>query len=343
MGSNGESTVSNVTITQRAEALEKAEKEAADKGAIDEKAKADAEAAEKAAADKAAADKAEADKKASEEATKTVPEKDASGKFVKKDKEPKAPNDPEELRKWNTRVSQQNKKLQEELAAVKEAQEKMFKLLSNISKQPIDYKELAKDPEKIQKVIEEEREHATAELRQQLDKVAAEAKEKDTRLERIVREQDTENYPEWKRLFPTIQKLAMGPAGQGDPRVDYTKPAGEVLDQLYLLALQENPAPAAPPAPVTPPAPTEKTYTESEMKAVLAEMLAKEKEAISKTAREEAAKEAQRALAEENKGGTVASAGKGAGRVPSDQLAAFKQMTLQQQRDWLIANSPNQQ
>jgi hypothetical protein len=328
----GESIVSPASINARAEALEKAEKEAAAKGseanAGDEAAKV---AAEKAAADKAAADKVEADKKAAEAKTS---EGKTGTEDVNKPPVKKAPNDPDELRKWNTRVSQENKKLRDEMSALKEAQEKTFKLLSKISKTPVDYKELAKDPEKLQKFIEEERENATSELRVQLDQASADAKAKDTMVERMKREHDTENYPEWKRLYPSIVKIAMGPTGQGDPRVDFTKPSGEVLDALYELALSENPAPAAPVVPVVP---VEKVYKESEMKVLLAEMLAKEKDAIAKSAKEEAIKEAQQALSEEAKGGTVASAGKGAGRVPSDHLAAFKKMSLNEQREWLIS------
>lgn len=331
---NGESTVSNVSIQQRAEALEKAEKEAAEKAApeAEAKAKAEKDAADKVAADKAAADKVEADKKAAEDAGK--PKEKPEGK------EKKVPNDPEELRKWNTRVAQENKKFRDEIAGLKEAQEKTFKLLASMSKKTVDYKELAKDPEKLQKFIEDERQNATAELQERLDQYANEVKQKDTVVERMRREQDTENYPEWKRLYPAIAKIAMGPTGQGDPRVDYTKPAGEVLDRLYELALEESPktAEAAPaPAPVA-----EKTYTESEMKALLADMVSKEKDAIAKSAREEALKEAQKQLNDEANGGTVASAGRGAGRVPSDVLAAFKKMNVNEQREWLIANSPNQ-
>lgn len=327
MGQNGESTVSNVTISQRADALEKAEQEAAAKSgeqpkgdegkepAADAKAKADKE-----AADKVASEKAEADKKAAEDV---------------KAKEKKAPNDPDELRKWNTRVSQENKKMRDELAALREAQEKTLKVLSGLSKKPVDLKELAKDPEKLQKFIDDERENASSEYKEKLDKFEADNKTKDTVIARMEREKDAENYPEWKRLFPVIQKIAVGPTGQGDPRVDYTKPAGEVLDQLYAIAVQENPASAV----TEPPKPVEKTYTETEMKAMIADMLSKEKDAISKTAKEEAAKEALKGLNEEAKGGTVASAGKGAGRVPSDHLAAFKKMSLSEQREWLIAQN----
>jgi len=316
--SNGESTVSNASISQRAEALEKAEKEAAAKP--EEK--------------KVEEVKTEEPVKKEEVKPEVKTEVKTEEKKVETKVEKKAPNDPDELRKWNTRVAQENKKLRDEIAAVKEAQDKTFKLLSSISKKPVDYKELAKDPEKLQKFIEDERENATAELREQLDKVSNDARSKETALERMRREQDTENYPEWKRLYPQIVKLAMGPSGTGDPRVDFTKSAGEVLDQLYVMALEENPKSAETPKPEVP---AEKTFTESEMKAMLADMLAKEKEAIAKSAKDEALKDAQRDLSEEMKGGTVASAGKGAGRIPSDALSAFKKMSLNEQREWLIA------
>lgn len=334
---NGESLVSPASISQRADALEKAEQEAAakggDKGAEgDEAAKA---AADKAAADKAAADKVEADKKAAEaEAGKGKPgTEDASGKPIKK-----APNDPDELRKWNTRNSQENKKLRDELAAIKAEQEKTYRLLASLSKKEVDYKELAKNPDAIQKLVEEERESATAELQERLDVLTTEAKQKDTIVERMRREKDVENYPRWNELYPHIVKIAMGPTGVGDPRIDFTKPAGEVLDALYELAMTENPA-AAVVAPVV----TEKVYKESEMKAMLADMLSKEKDAIAKTAREEALKEAQAALNDEAKGGTVAGTGRGAGRVPSDGMAAFKKLSLDEQRAWLIAQRENNQ
>ncbi len=312
MDSQGASTVSNASIMQRAEALEKSEKEAA------------AKVPEQKPEEKAPAPEQKKEEQAPEAKT---PEKKAEVSVEKK-----APNDPAELRKWNTRVAQENKKLRDEMVALKEAQDKTFKLLSSLSKKPVDYKELAKDPEKLQQFIEEERESATAEMKEQLDQLSSEAKAKDTIVERMRREQDTENYPDWKRLYPSIVKIAMGPTGQGDPRIDFTKPASEVLDALYELALQENPA-----ASVEAPVNAEKTYKESEMKQILADMLAKEKDAIAKSAKEEALKDAQAALSDEAKGGTVASAGKGAGRAPSDHLAAFKKMSLNEQRDWLIA------
>src|SRR5258708_24008605 len=116
-----------------------------------------------------------------------------------------------------------------------------------MSNTPMDYKELSKkSPEELAEIIENEKESATAEMQERLDQLANEAKAKDTLLERMKREHDTENYPEWKRLYPGIVKIAMGPTGAGDPRVDFTKPASEVLDTLYELALSESPASAAP-------------------------------------------------------------------------------------------------
>jgi hypothetical protein len=87
----------------------------------------------------------------------------------------------------------------------------------------------------------------------------------------------------------------------------------------------------------------EKVYKEDEFKAALADAIAKEKIAIAEAAKKDAAAQAQRELAEENKGASVASAGKGAGRVPSDHLTAFKKMSLNEQRDWLIQQQQQQQ
>lgn len=320
MANQGESTVSPLTISQRAEALEKAEQSVPE--------------AKPEVKQEAPAAKVEAKVEVSNDEPRVEVKPEVKAEIKPKAEVKKVPNDPDELRKWNTRVSQENAKVKEELRAIKAEQEKVYKLLSSMSKKPIDYKELAKNPESIQKLVEEERASATRELQEKLETLSTEAKAKDTALERIRRENDSENYPEWKRVFSTIVKLAQGPSGQGDPRVDYTKPAGEVLDALYELALQESPA--APAAPVTP---AEKVYKESEFKVALADALAKEKDAIAKVAREEAAKQAQKELSEESRGGTVAGAGRGAGRVPSDHLAAFKKMSLSEQRDWLVQQS----
>jgi hypothetical protein len=340
MGHASESVVNQATISARAEALEKKEADDAAKGGKgDEGAQPDPKEAEaKAAADKAAADKKVADDKA--EADRKAAEDAEAAKGAKKPAK-KEPNDPEEMRKWSTRVSQENSKLRKEMSELKEAQEKTYKLLASLSKNPVDYKELAKNPEALQKFVEEERDAMTSEFQEQIDGLAAESKAKDTAMERMRREHDTENYPEWKRVYPEIVKLAMGPSGTGDPRIDFTKPAGEILDALYELALQANPATTPVVKTALTPAPEGKTFSEAEVKAMVSDMVSKEKEAIAKAAKEEAIREAQEALRSEAAGGTVASAGRGAGRVPTDQLAAFKKMSLSEQRDWLIAQQEN--
>jgi len=336
---SSESSVSQATINTRAEALEKLEAEKGkEQEGTESKTGTEGDEAEAAAAkakadkessDKAAAEKAEADKKAAETGKKPAKEK-------------KEPNDPEELRKWNVRTSQENAKLRKEMAELKEAQEKTYKLLASLSKKPVDYKELAKNPEALEKFVNEEREAIASEFQEELERSSTEAKAKDTLIERMRREQDTENYPEWKRLYPHIVKIAMGPTGTGDPRVDFTKPASEVLDQLYEIAMQENPK-ATDDTKNGQPNDGAKTFTEADVKAMVADMVSKERESISKAAREDAAKEAQEALRRETAGGTVASAGKGAGRVPTDHLLAFKKMSLSEQRDWLIAQQQNNQ
>lgn len=322
---SSESSVSQASISTRAEALEKLEEAKSNTQEQKTEEKSPEGDAPKVAADKAAVEKVEADKKLIEVANK-------SGKPVK---DKKAANDPDEMRKWTTRVSQENSKLKKDMELIKDAQEKTYKLLASLSKKPVDYKELAKNPENLEKFIESERNALTSEYQEQLTQLTSQAKEKDTIVERMRREQDTANYPDWKRLYPAIVKIAVGPTGQGDPRVDFTKPASDVLDHLYAIALQENPEAAAPVV-------TEKTYTETEMKAMIGDMVSKERESITAAARDNAAKEAQAQLSREAAGSTVASAGKGASRVPTDHLSAFKKMSLGEQRDWLIAQRADQ-
>jgi hypothetical protein len=319
---SSESSVSQASISARALALE--QKEAEVEAAKSKEPKIE---------EKKEAIVPESEEKEEKKPEAKEPEKKVEDKKVEDKPSKKQPNDPEELRKWNVRTSQENSKLRKEMADLKDAQEKTYKLLASLSKKPIDYKELAKTPEALEKFVESERQALTEEYQEQLEQLATQAKEKDTIVERMRREQDTENYPRWKELYTSIVKIAVGPTGQGDPRVDFTKPASEVLDALYEIAIQENPKGAEP----VKETPAVKTFTEEEVKSMVADMVAKERESISKAAREDAAKEAQEALRREAAGGTVASAGKGAGRIPSDHLAAFKKMSLGEQRDWLIA------
>lgn len=283
-----ESQVSPNTIQERAEKI------AVDSGAAD---KAAADAAAKTAADAAA--KVEAEKAAA-----TPPAPDASKKPDATVEKP-IPNDPAELRKWNTKASQENAALRDEIKGLKAAVEKMMK-------KPVDYKELAKNPEALQKQIEMERQEAIAEMQDQLNEAVNRAVTNETALERSRREQDTTNYPEWKRLFPVIQNLA----SNTDGRINFNKKPGDVLDDMYQLALQLSPVQAPPPV-VTPATPAK---SQAEIDAdIAAREAAAEKRGFEK---------AQESLRNEQNGAGVGSAGKGGRRSSGVTKEALQDMPL---------------
>jgi hypothetical protein len=217
------------------------------------------------------------------------------------------PNDPAELRKWNTKVSQDNAALRDEIKALKAAVEKTLK-------KPIDYKELAKNPEAIQKQIEQERAEAVAEMQAQLEEKTTLAVKNETIVERIKREQDIVNYPEWKRVFPLIQNLA----ANSDGRVNFSKAPGDVLDDLYALATQLYPAQI-----VTPPAPVAEVKPEVKPGKTDAEI-----QALIEVARKEAYDKAQQDLRAEQAGAGIGSRGQGGKRSSGTSKEALQSMPL---------------
>lgn len=217
----------------------------------------------------------------------------------------KVPNDPAELRKWNTKISQENAALRDDIKGLKTAIEKL-------SKKPVDYKELAKNPDSIKAQIEAERAEAIAEMQDQLQVATTRAISQETTVERIRREQDTANYPEWKRVFPIVQNLA----ANTDGRVNFNRKPGEVLDELYALAVQMAPA-AAPVAPVvTPVTPVVPGKTADE---IAADIAAAEKRGFEK---------AQQSIRDEQAGAGLGSAGKGARRQNGTSKEALQNMPL---------------
>lgn len=212
------------------------------------------------------------------------------------------PNDPTELRKWNTKVSQENAAMREEIRSLKNAVEKM-------TKKPIDYKELAKNPDSLKSHIEAERAEAVAEMQDKLQTALNTAVEKETQVERIRREQDIANFPEWKRLFPVIQNLA----SNTDGRINFNKKPSDVLDDLYALALQLSPVQVVPVAPVAPVVPG-KTAEE-----IQADITAAEKRGFEK---------AQTALRDEKNGAGVGGLGKGGRRSSGLEKDALQNMPL---------------
>lgn len=220
---------------------------------------------------------------------------------------PKTPNDPAELRKWATKASQENAALREEIKSVKAAIEKM-------TKKPVDYKELAKNPDLIQKQIEQERQEAIAEMQQTLREKENAVVENKTIVERMRREQDKKNYPLWDKLFPLIQTLAVN----GDGRVNWNQDPGFALDEAYALAEKISPASAPAPvvAPVVEAAPVIPGKTAEE---VAVEIAAAEKRGFEK---------AQQAIRDEQNGAGIGSAGKGGRRDSNVSKEALKTMPL---------------
>jgi hypothetical protein len=181
-------------------------------------------------------------------------------------------------------------------------------------KKPVDYKELAKDPEALKKYIDQERAEAVAELQSQLEEKTSLAVKNETIIERTKRESDATNYPEWKRVFPLIQNLA----ANSDGRINFNKAPGEVLDDLYALATQLAPVKIVEPvveAPKVevPPVPG-KTAEE-----VAAEIAAAEQRGFEK---------AQKALRDEQNGAGIGSAGKGGKRSSGTSKEALQNMPL---------------
>lgn len=230
-------------------------------------------------------------------------------KPVEKPAEKKQPNDPAELRKWSTKLSQENAQLRDEMKAIKAAIEKM-------SKKPVDYAELAKNPDGLKAHIEAERQEAVKELTQQLAEKNTLALKNATMYERTVREKDTVNYPRWEKLFPLIQTLA----ANGDGRVNWNHPDGPgvALDEAYALAEQLSPsdAPAPLPVPVVDPKPAAPAVTEEQIQARIAEAVAKAKA------------EAEANLRAEGNGAGVGSAGRGGRRDVGSTNEALKTMPL---------------
>jgi len=203
--------------------------------------------------------------------------------------EKKAPNDPEELRKWNTKVSM-------ELSDVKKQLEALATSLNKTTKKQYDWKDLAKDPVKLQAAIEEDRKQAvseaTAPYEERVNKTTADyvKSEKERRIHDPA-------YPRWAELLPKMVSMA----ANADRRVNFEQHASAALDQMYELACQEVAAPAA-----AAPAAGAKTYTEAE--------LATARE----TARKEALAEANKGLAAEEKGAGVGGMGKGSPKGAND-------------------------
>jgi hypothetical protein len=205
------------------------------------------------------------------------------------EKKPEVPVELLELRKWATKTSMENAEIKKQIQAIAEA-------VSKSTKKAVDWKDLAKDPAKLQAAVDELNAQTNKEWQEKYDAHKYSATAKITQKENQRRFHDP-NYPRWQELNPIIVKMA----ANADSRVDFEKEPDEVLDMLYQFAQEDvakDPNYKAPAAPPTP---------RSDLKYSEVELQAKLKEAV-----EKASAEAAKGLKAEEGGAGVGGMGKGA-------------------------------
>lgn len=231
--------------------------------------------------------------------------------------EVKLPNDPAELRKWNTKVSM-------ELSDVKKRLEDLAAILNKTAKVKVDYKELAKDPAKLEKAIDAERQEQATEYQTKYNSAMNQATAEITERENKLRFHDKDNYPRWAEVHQQILDLA----AKADSRINFNQHPTVVLDELYSLAQQMV---DSDPAHKKPDVNAPKTYTKEEMDAAVAQ------------AKAEAADAASKGLSKENAGAGVGSMGKGGTKgKPAVDKQALWNMPLNNLKD-LVVKATEQQ
>src|SRR5579871_3503207 len=278
----GESMISVGNIEQRAEDLEKKQ----------------AEEAAAAAAKKPEGETEEKVETGSEpevkDEKKPVVKDEKTGKFVKKEEsQQKPPEDNKELRKWATKLSMEN-------AEIRKQMENLASMLTKQQKEKIDWKELAKDPAKLEKMVEKREQELIAAHQSEYQKNMEQAAADLTREISDNRFKDAENFPRWAELMPLMKKLSDPNAP--DTRINFNQHPKLVLDSLYELAqeIAEGDPNYKKPEPKKEAPVTGKTYSQEEYEAAVAK------------AKEEALAEHDKGLKQEMKGASVSGMSKGA-------------------------------
>src|SRR6185437_3860870 len=222
---------------------------------------------------------------------KEVVKDEKTGKFVKvaEKVEQKPPEDSKELRKWATKLSMEN-------AEIRKQMENLAAMLTKKQAQKVDWKELAKDPAKLEKMVEQREQELIAEQKTQYQRDMEQAAAEITNLESTRRYSDAESYPRWAELMPLMKK--MSDPNAPDTRINFNQHPKIVLDALYELAQEvaasdpayKNPEPAKSAV---------KTFSQEEYD-----------EAIAK-AKEDALADQNRGLKSEMKGASVSGMSKG--------------------------------
>lgn len=215
-----------------------------------------------------------------------------------KPEEKKAPNDPDELRKWNTKVSMELSEVKKQNTEMANQLKSLAETLSKTTRAKVDWKELAKDPVKLQAAIDAQQKEISDEWQTKYSTSKSEATAKITQKENARRFHDPA-YPRWAELNQKVIDLAV----KGDRRIDFEQDPDAVLDTLYKVAQDDaaaDPNYKAPaPAPV---ANKDAKYTDADLQAKIAEAVKK------------AVADAQKGLAAEANGAGVGGMGQGAAK-----------------------------
>jgi len=135
-----------------------------------------------------------------------------------------------ELRREFTRRTQHESELQKKI-------DNLMSIVSKAAEVPIDpeqfFKGLQTQPlETLQPLFSKHVDGIKTEYEKKFEEMTERVTKSEYRAEKMARILDSENYPDYKKLEPLMQKLAMD---ENTP-IDFEREPGEVLDALYKLA-----------------------------------------------------------------------------------------------------------
>lgn len=154
----------------------------------------------------------------------------------------------EELRKQFTKITQEYSKDRKvygqtarELAELKQAQAKLTELLQQATQKPIDPAQFWQDLQSqgpaaldayLEAKMQAERDSWSKNHAELVNRNLAQ----ESLLQKMIRRQDAQNYPDFAALEPVMQEIADDP----EAPIDWTKPIPEIYDALYKLARDSN-------------------------------------------------------------------------------------------------------
>lgn len=154
----------------------------------------------------------------------------------------------EELRKEFTRATQERSTYRKEaemtrteLQALKKAQADLSQMLSKATEKQISPEEFLRDlqahgPKALDSYLDKKVKSVEEAYNKKLSEQSSQYYALESEIERMRRESDHENYPDFKKLFPVMAEMAQS----GDYPVDFNQPTGKIYDALYALARAQH-------------------------------------------------------------------------------------------------------